>query len=175
MDRELNPLNEELIQMLISTPEERRLLYDQEELGELKFDITKDPYNHIMRVVFSRWKPFILRAIGFDKENPTYFSRLYKQLPITQKVLSQNLKDLQEDELIYRNVIPEIPPRVEYCLTQSGRSLLPLLDMIYDWAWNDMKRKKLEIDSLGEMWHGYRDKDEKLMFQPYAKDAEDQF
>lgn len=73
------------------------------------FDIAKDPYNHMMRVVFSRWKPFILRAIDIDEG--TYFSRFFKQLPISQKVLSQNLKDMQADGLIYRMVLPEVPPR----------------------------------------------------------------
>lgn len=168
-----SPENEALISKLISTPEERQLLIDEEELGELSFDISSDPYNHMMRLVFCRWKPFILRAIGFDGDEPTYFSRMHKQLPITQKVLSQNLKDLQEDGLISRNVLPEIPPRVEYCLTQRGKRLIPLLDMIYDWAWNDMKDKGLEIDALGEMWHGYRDKNEELMEHPYGKSTEE--
>ncbi len=165
--------NEELFYQLISTPEERKQYSSSDEPEGLVFDIKRDPYNHLMRVVFSRWKPFILRAIGFDQENPTYFSRMYKQLPITQKVLSQNLKDMQEDGLIYRNVLPEVPPRVEYCLTPQGKSLLPLLDMLYDWGWNDMKSKGMPVDALGEMWHGYRERDEKLMFQPYSKVIED--
>ena len=101
---ELDEEKEQLLQKLISTPEERQVILDAEEQGEMVFDISKDPYNHMMRVVFSRWKPFILRAIHIDKG--TYFSRFFKQLPISQKVLSQNLKDMQEDGLIYRMVLP---------------------------------------------------------------------
>lgn len=166
---EFDEEKEKLLQQLISTPEERQVILDAEGDSEPVFDIQKDPYNHMMRVVFSRWKPFILRAIAID--NGTYFSRFFKQLPITQKVLSQNLKDMQEDGLVYRNVLPEIPPRVEYRLTKEGRSLIGLLDLVYDWGWNDMKSKGLPIDALGEMWHGYREKDEKIMYQPYYKSA----
>ena len=159
-----------LLQQLISTPEERQARLNAEGFAETVFDIQKDPYNHMMRLVFSRWKPFILRAIAVD--GGTYFSRFFKQLPITQKVLSQNLKDMQEDGLIYRNVLPEIPPRVEYRLTKEGKSLIGLLDMIYDWGWNDMKSKGMPIDALGEMWHGYREPDESVMNQPYYKSNE---
>ena len=125
-------------------------------------NIRNDPYSHMLRLVFNRWKPFILRAIYFDADRPTYFSRFYKQLPISQKVLSQNLRDLERDDLVSRNVIPEIPPRVEYRLTDRGKKLMPLLDQVYGWGWNDMTSKNLPIDILGEMWHGYREPDEKL-------------
>ena len=167
---ELDDEKAELMHQLISTPEERQELLESLGLSETVFDIQKDPYNHMMRVVFSRWKPFILRAIAFD--DGTYFSRFPKQLPITQKVLSQNLKDMQEDGLIYRNVLPEVPPRVEYRLTKEGKGLIGLLDMVYDWGWNDMRRKGLPIDALGEMWHGYREPNERIMHQPYYKNTD---
>ncbi len=133
----------------------------------LEFDIRKDPYNFMSRLVFSRWKPFILRAMDFDEGNLTHFSRFTKQLPISQKVLSQNLREMEADGLIYRTVLPEIPPQVEYHLTDVGRSLIPLLDAVYDWGWHEMKRRELPIDALGEMWHGYRERDEELMRHPY--------
>ena len=91
-DIQLSEEKEALLSRLISTPEERKKKMEGEP-GEVVFDIQKDPYNHMMRVLFSRWKPFLLRAISID--NGTYFSRFFKQLPITQKVLSQNLKDMQ--------------------------------------------------------------------------------
>ena len=132
-----------------------------------EFDNAKDPYNHMMRVVFTRWKPFLLRAIYFDEVGS--FSNFSKGLPISQKVLSENLRALESDGLITRTVLPETPPKVEYRLTESGRSLMPLLDAVYDWGWHDMKRKGMPIDSLGEMWHGYRERDLKQMFAPYKK------
>lgn len=71
-------------------------------------------------------------------------------------MLSQNLKELQEDELICRIVLPEVPPRVMYKLTDTGKMMIGVLDLVYDWGWKDMKRKGLPVDALGEMWHGYR-------------------
>lgn len=135
----------------------------------LVFDIDKDPYNYVMRVVFCRWKPFILRAMHSDEGELTQFSRFMKQLPITQKVLSQNLRALEEDGLIYRTVLPTKPPQVEYRLTESGKALIPLLNQVYDWGWHEMKRKDMPIDALGEMWHGFRERDEEFMEHPYKK------
>lgn len=137
--------------------------------GELVFDIQQDPYNYVRQAVFGRWKPFILRAMDFDEDNLTHFSRFTKQLPITQKVLSQNLRQLEADGLIYRTVLPTMPPQVEYRLTESGRSLIPLLDAFYKWGWQEMKRREMPIDALGEMWHGMREPDEELMSHPYKK------
>ena len=168
---ELHKEKEELLHQLLSTPEERQSLEEeleeQNQEGTVVFDVQQDPYNHMRRIIFNRWKPFILRAIAID--DGTYFSRFFKQLPITQKVLSQNLREMQEDGLIYRVVLPEVPPRVEYRLTNEGKSLVGLLDLVYDWGWNDMKKKGLPIDALGEMWHGYREPDENMMNQPYYK------
>ena len=135
----------------------------------LVFDIDQDPYNYVMRVVFCRWKPFILRAMYSDEGELTHFSRFTKQLPITQKVLSQNLRQLEEDGLIYRTVLPTKPPQVEYRLTESGKALIPLLNQIYAWGWEEMKRRELPIDALGEMWHGFRERDEDFMEHPYRK------
>lgn len=157
---------ERMMSMLISTPEEREATLMRYQDGEEVFDISKDPFNHMMRIIFRGWKPFILSAIALD--GGTHFSRFFKQLPITQKVLSQNLKEMQEDELITRTVLPEVPPRVVYNLTQQGKGLVGLLDMVYDWGWNDMKRKGMPVDILGEMWHGYRNCDPELMDSPFS-------
>ena len=137
----------------------------QEELQEYCFDISKDPYNYVMKVVFGRWKPFILHAIATDQV--TNFARFSKQLPVTQKVLAQNLKAMEKDGLITRTVIPETPPRTEYRLTPRGESLIPLLNAVYAWGWNVMKEEHLPIDALGEMWHGYREPEEDKMINPY--------
>ena len=139
---------------------------------ELIFDIDKDPYNYVMRVVFCRWKPFILRAMHSDEGELTHFSRFTKQLPISHKVLSQNLKALEEDGLICRTVLPTTPPQVEYRLTESGKALIPLLNQVYAWGWKEMKLRDMPIDALGEMWHGFRERDEEQMHHPYKKPSD---
>lgn len=135
------------------------------------FDIRKDPYNHMMKILFSRWKPFILMAMIFD-DGKTNFSDFAGQLPISHKVLTENLKAMEQDGLILRTVIPDTPPRTEYRLTELGRSMVPLLQSVYDAGWKDMTAKGLPIDSLGEMWHGYRERDPALMYRPYRKKEE---
>ena len=137
------------------------------EEQQIILDIEKDPYNYVRSVVFCRWKPFILQAM--DTDEVTSFARFCKQLPITQKVLTQNLKALEKDGLILRTVIPDTPPRTEYRLTERGRSLIPLLDAVYDWGWHVMKEENLPIDALGEMWHGYREREDDVMHHPFYK------
>ncbi len=140
---------------------------EEKRAHALEFDIRKDPYNYMSKLIFSRWKPFILRAMDFDQDNLTHFAQFTKQLPISAKVLAQNLREMEAEGLIYRTVVPETPPQVEYRLTEIGESLIPLLNAVYDWGWHDMKRKELPIDALGEMWHGYRERDPELMEHPY--------
>jgi DNA-binding HxlR family transcriptional regulator len=53
---------------------------------------------------------------------------------ITTKMLSQQLKELEHDELVLRKIYAEMPPRVEYSLTEKGQSLLPVLEELYDWG-----------------------------------------
>ena len=132
------------------------------------FDVSKDPYNHMSRMLFGRWKPFILMAMIFD-EGKTNFSDFIKQLPISHKVLSENLKAMEADGLIYRTLVDGTPPRTEYRLTDTGLSMAPLLRAVYDAGWRDMTAKGLPIDALGEMWHGYRERDDRLMYRTGKK------
>ena len=131
------------------------------------YNFENDPYNYVINTFCNRWKFCIIRGIYFD--GCTRFNRFTKQLPISEKVLTMTLKELEADGLIERTVYPEVPVRVEYTLTDAGRSLMPLLDMMYEWGWKRMKELDLEIDPLGEMWHGYREKDESVMSNPFKK------
>lgn len=132
------------------------------------FPFGEDCYEYCRRVFFNRWKPRLIHAIQADN-NCTRFSRFTRQLPITEKVLTQNLRELEEDGIITRTTYPEMPPRVEYHLTEAGQEVCELLHRIYDWGWRDMRRRGLPIDPLGEMWHGYREADESFMDAPQKK------
>lgn len=126
-----------------------------------------DPYNFAFRIFCTRWKPVLIKAVSFDES--TRFNRFTRQLPISEKVLAQNLRELEEDGLIERTVYAQVPPRVEYRLTDLGRSVCPILDAIYDWGRREMYRRGVEVDPVGEMWHGYRERDEAAMDSPYKK------
>ncbi|KEQ28425.1 winged helix-turn-helix transcriptional regulator [Pedobacter antarcticus] len=80
-----------------------------------------------------KWKPIILiRLLNGGKVR---FGKLAVQMPdISRKILSQQLKELEEDGLILRYSYMEKPPRVEYELSESGKTLIPVLKAMYDWG-----------------------------------------
>ena len=139
----------------------------KETSGKVELFFKGDPYNFAIKAFCTRWKPILIMAIGFDEA--TRFNRFTKQLPISEKVLTENLRELEADGLITRTVYPEVPPRVEYKLTELGRSVCPILESIYRWGWKEMKRRGLPVDPIGEMWHGYRERDEEAMDSPFKK------
>ena len=130
------------------------------------FPFGEDPYDYSRKAIFGRWKPFILSAIAHEG-HCTRFSQFSKQLPISDKVLTATLRELEQDGLIARTVFPEVPPRVEYSLTPLGEGACELLRQVYDWGWHSMRSQGLPVDPLGEMWHGYRDRDETFMAEPF--------
>ena len=83
-------------------------------------------------VIGGRWKPQILWSLVAATRR---FSELERFLPgASPKVLTEQLRALEEDGLIARTVFPEVPPRVEYALTERGRGLVPLLQAMEDWG-----------------------------------------
>lgn len=76
-------------------------------------------------LIGGKWKSLILWNIG---ENTTRFGELRKTLPqLTQKMVTQQLRELEESGLVNRFVYTQVPPKVEYSLTEAGKSLLPIL------------------------------------------------
>ncbi|WP_123052655.1 helix-turn-helix domain-containing protein [Clostridium sp. JN-1] len=83
-------------------------------------------------IIGGKWKPLIIWHLG---ENTLRFSELRRSLPnITQKMLTQQLRALEEDQLVNRFVYAEVPPKVEYSLTEKGKTLLPVLSTLCKWA-----------------------------------------
>ncbi|MBB6638434.1 winged helix-turn-helix transcriptional regulator [Cohnella thailandensis] len=86
-----------------------------------------------LAVIGGKWKLIILWHLGL--EGTKRFSELRKLIPnITQKMLAHQLRELEEDKLVSRKLYPEVPPRVEYSLTDYGESLMPVLRSMYDWG-----------------------------------------
>ena len=80
-----------------------------------------------------KWSLLILRSL--HKNGVMRYKDLMNAIPdISQKMLSSTLKCLEEYHLINRQMYPEIPPRVEYSLTENARKLMPALQMVIDWA-----------------------------------------
>lgn len=86
-----------------------------------------------LRTLEGRWKLLILFQL-FEK-GTRRFSELERAIPaVTQKMLAQQLRQLETDGIVSRKVYPEIPPKVEYSLTSWGQSLCPSLDSLLQWA-----------------------------------------
>ncbi|MEL7005484.1 MAG: helix-turn-helix domain-containing protein, partial [Bacteroidota bacterium] len=80
-----------------------------------------------MNLIGGKWKPFVLWQL--NREEVLRFGELKSKIPdVTQKMLTQQLKEMESDGFIQRKVYPEVPPRVEYRLTDLGKSLQPVLD-----------------------------------------------
>ena len=96
------------------------------------------PVEMTLQLIGDKWKILILRDLLTGTKR---FGELKKSVTgITQKVLTSNLRSMESSGLLTRKVFPEVPPRVEYTLTDIGYSLQPILDSMYTWG-DDYKRK----------------------------------
>lgn len=90
------------------------------------------PVEAALDVIGGKWKPLILWALG---DNVMRFGELQKGLPgVNAKMLTKQLRELEEDGVITRTVYPEIPPRVEYSITEFGKTLIPILEALCNWG-----------------------------------------
>jgi DNA-binding HxlR family transcriptional regulator len=86
-----------------------------------------------LSIIGGKWKMLILWYLG--KEGIKRFGQLKSQIPgITQRMLVSQLRELEEDLIVHRQVYPVVPPKVEYSLTKRGETLMPILDAMYDWG-----------------------------------------
>jgi len=100
------------------------------------------PVAQTLEMIGGKYKALILWNLSDGKLR---FSELHKQIKgATPKMLTQQLRELETQKLISREVFPIIPPRVEYSLTELGKSLLPILVAMRDWGADYMKTKNLE-------------------------------
>ena len=90
------------------------------------------PVELTLQLIGDKWKVLIIRDLMTGTKR---FSELMKSVTgITQKVLTSHLRSMEADGLLTRKVYPEVPPRVEYTLTETGFSLKPIMDSIVAWG-----------------------------------------
>lgn len=98
----------------------------------MKKDLPACPVETTLMLISDRWKVLIIRDL---LDGTKRFGELKKSVGnISQKVLTSNLRSMEEDGLLTRKVFPEVPPRVEYTLTETGYSLKPILDSMVIWG-----------------------------------------
>ena len=96
-------------------------------------------FNYTMSLIQGKYKMFILYTLM--EFQIVRFNEMQKYIGgITYKTLSSTLKQLEADGLVNRKEYPQIPPKVEYSLTEKGKSLIPILDQMCDWGDKNRKR-----------------------------------
>lgn len=95
-------------------------------------DLANCPIRSVVQNIFGKWSSLLLMALA---ERPYRFGELRRLVPdISQRMLTQTLRDLQRDGYIHREVFPTKPPSVEYSLTDLGRSMFASLQHLLAWA-----------------------------------------
>ncbi len=102
-------------------------------MKELDLRYPSCPVRNVLSRFSDKWSLLTLRQI--DKNGKMRYNEIKNAIPdISQKMLSVTLKHLEEDHLIIREAYAEIPPRVEYSLSITGKNLIPAIQMLIDWA-----------------------------------------
>ena len=97
-----------------------------------KDELPECPVATTVQLIGNKWKLLIIRNL---LDRPQRFTELKKGVPgISQKVLTDNLRAMEGDGIVSREVFAEVPPRVIYSLTDIGQSLLPIIDAMADWG-----------------------------------------
>lgn len=100
----------------------------------------KCPVTGMLQLIGGKWKPVILYCLRSEKRR---FGEIAARIPdLSRKVLTEQLKELEEDGLVTRKQYNEIPPRVEYELTKLGKSLTPVLNAMEKWGMEHVIKKK---------------------------------
>ncbi|HBE16202.1 MAG TPA: transcriptional regulator [Cyanobacteria bacterium UBA11149] len=96
------------------------------------------PVERTLEVIGGRWKVLILREL-FD--GVKRFGQLHRALAgITQKMLTQQLREMESDGIVHREVYLQVPPKVEYSLTPLGESLKPIMQSMHEWGVRHLDR-----------------------------------
>lgn len=98
------------------------------------------PVVAVQNLIAGKWKLVVLWQLS---KTTRRFNELQKLIPeISQGILTHQLRELERDGLVHREVYKEVPPKVEYSLTDMGRSLMPVMDVIAEWGLTYLKNKK---------------------------------
>ena len=94
-----------------------------------------------LNILVGKWKPIILLTLL--QEGTKRFSELKRSVPgITQKMLTNQLRELEKEDIITRKVYAQVPPKVEYSITEYGKSLEPILVAMHEWGTAHTQHKK---------------------------------
>lgn len=102
------------------------------------------PVRNILARLCDKWSLLVIYILDRSGKESMRFMELRQQMPdISQRMLTMTLRTLEEDGYVSRTIFPEIPPRVEYALTERAKSLKPVLDTLLQWS----------VDNMDEIMH----------------------
>lgn len=111
------------------------------------------PVRNILARLCDKWALLVMYILDRSGKESMRFMELKQQMPdISQRMLTMTLRTLEEDGYVIRTIFPEIPPRVEYALTERAKSLKPILDSLLQWSVDNMdeimrdRKKSISVD-----------------------------
>ena len=130
----------------------------QDPLNSLKWTSSEDvlrsqyltcPIRQVVSRFGDKWSMLVLYLLHTSKTGVLRFNEIRRLMTdCSQKMLSQTLKNLERSHLVHRKVYPEVPPRVEYSLTESGQSLMPALTALIDWGKQHFNEVMSDVDNV---------------------------
>ena len=105
------------------------------KVADIKAEYLACPIRQVVSRFGDKWSLLVLFLLNRSETGVLRFNEMRRFMTdCSQKMLSQTLKNLEQSHLVHREVFPEVPPRVEYSLTETGRSLMPVLTALIDWG-----------------------------------------
>ena len=104
-------------------------------MADIKAEYLACPIRQVISRFGDKWSLLVLFLLNRSDTGVLRFNEMRRFMTdCSQKMLSQTLKSLEQSHLVHREVFPEVPPRVEYSLTETGRSLMPALSALIEWG-----------------------------------------
>ena len=104
-------------------------------MADIKAEYLACPIRQVISRFGDKWSLLVLFLLNRSDTGVLHFNEMRRFMTdCSQKMLSQTLKNLEQSHLVHREVFPEVPPRVEYSLTETGRSLMPALSALIEWG-----------------------------------------
>ena len=109
-------------------------------MADIKAEYLACPIRNVVSRFGDKWSMLVLYQLHVSETGILRFNEMRRMMTdCSQKMLSQTLKNLEQSHLVHREVYPEVPPRVEYSLTDTGRSLMPVLTDLIAWGQQHFK------------------------------------
>ena len=110
-------------------------------MADIKAEYLACPIRQVVSRFGDKWSMLVLYMLHTNETGVLRFNEIrHLMTDCSQKMLSQTLKNLEQSHLVHREVYPEVPPRVEYSLTETGRSLMPAITALIDWGKEHTRR-----------------------------------